>query len=294
MQKNLEKIKKNPMKVEAGEDNRSNKLHKSRFIGGHICQNSEIWLEAGETVGIAGLDPISRYDSEGVGISGHINSHIWALLHNPGSKDISITRLSPEVLKAARTSNDRDSESCKKEFKSINEICHALASLRTATHMIHPWNMSVVTLEYFLNSVHFGERDIFSVSERVNFVTEFIDEVLLFNAKAWDDNMPFLGTSGVGQKWTRDLAVKGPGGSKNNQKGKEQKPFQPQQRFQTKERKLLTGNVCRRFNFKFCPTQNDESCNAPWDSTVKLKHVCGFQKPDKTFCMGKHPLIEHK
>ena len=70
--------------------------------------------------------------------------------------------------------------------------------------MIHPWNMSVVTLEYFLNSVHFGERDIFSVSERVNFVTEFIDEVLLFNAEAWDDNMPFLGASGVGQKWTWD------------------------------------------------------------------------------------------
>ena len=42
MQKNLEKIKKKPVKVEAGEDNRSNKLHESRYIGGHICQNSEI------------------------------------------------------------------------------------------------------------------------------------------------------------------------------------------------------------------------------------------------------------
>ena len=30
-------------------------------------------LEAGETVGIAGLDPISRYDSKGIGLSGHIN-----------------------------------------------------------------------------------------------------------------------------------------------------------------------------------------------------------------------------
>ena len=94
MQKNLEKIKKKTVKVEAGEDNRSNNLHESRFIGGHICQNSEIWLKARESIGIAGLDPISRYDSEGVGLSGHINSHIWALLHNPGAKEISITRLS--------------------------------------------------------------------------------------------------------------------------------------------------------------------------------------------------------
>ena len=282
------------MKVEAGEDNRSNKLHESRFIGGHICQNSEIWLKARESIGIAGLDPISRYDSEGVGLSGHINSHIWALLHNPGAEEISITRLSPEALKSARTSNDKDSESCKKEFKSVNEICQALASLRAAVHMIHPWNMSVVTLEYFLNSVHFGERDLNSVNERVNFVTEFIDEVLLFNAEAWDDNMPYLGASGVGQKWTWDLAVKVPSCSKNTQKPKDQKPFQPQQKFQNREKKFFPGFLCRRYNFKVCSQQNDDTCTAPWSPTLKLKHVCGFQKPDKNYCLEKHALLDHK
>ena len=92
LQKNLEKIKRNPIKIEAGKDNKSNKLHSSRFIGGHICQNSDIWLQACESIGITGLDPISRYNADGVGLSGHINSHIWALLHNPGNKDISITR----------------------------------------------------------------------------------------------------------------------------------------------------------------------------------------------------------
>ena len=162
-----------------------------------------------------------------------------------------------------------------------------MASLQTATHMIHPWNMSVVTLEYFLNSVHFGERDIFSVSERVNFVTKFIDEVLLFNAEAWDDNMPFLGTSRVGQKWTQDLAVKGPGGSKNNQKGKEQKPFQPQQRFQTKERKLLPGNVCHRFNFKFCPTQNDEKLQCPLGLNSKIKKCLRISETGQNFLHGQ-------
>ena len=226
MQKNLEKIKKNPVKIEAGEDNRSDKLHESRFIGGHICQNSEIWLKARESVGIAGLEPISRYDSDGIGLNGNINSHIWALLHNPGAKEISITRFSPEALKAARTSNDKDAESCKKQFGSVDEIRHALASMRTAVHMIYPWNMSIVTLEYFLNSIHFGARDLASTGDRVNFVTEFIDEVLLFNAEAWDDNMPFLSASGIGQKWTRDFAVKAPGPSNNP--AKIQRPKIPQ------------------------------------------------------------------
>ena len=49
-----------------------------------------------------------------------------------------------------------------------------------------------------------------------------------------------------------------------------------------------------RFNFKICPTQNDDTCPTPWNTSLKLKHVCGFQKPDKSFCMEKHPLIEHK
>ena len=293
LQKNLEKIKKNPIKIEAGEDNRSNKLHSSQFIGGHICQNSDIWLQARESIGISGLDPISRYDADGVGLSGHINSHIWALLHNPGNKDISITRLSPEALKAARTSNDRDSDSCKKEFKSVNKIRHALTSLRTATGMIHPWNMSVVTLEYFLNSVHFGERKMGSASERVGFVTEFIDEILLYNAEAWDDNMPFMSASGIGQKWTRDMGIKMTT-CKTNQKSRESKPNQNQNKFQQKERKVMPGNVCRRLNFKVCPNQTDETCTAPWETALKLKHICGFQKPDKSFCLAKHPFIDHK
>ena len=229
-----------------------------------------------------------------MGLSGHINSHIWALLHNPEAKEISITRLSPEALKSARTSNDKDSESCKKEFISVNEIHHALASLRAAVHMIHPWNMSVVTLEYFLNSVHFSERDLNSVNERVNFVTEFIDKVLLFNAEAWDDNMPYLGASGFGQKWTRNLAVKVPNCLKNTQKPKYQKPFQPQQKFQNREKFFFPGFLCRRFNFKICPHQNDDTCTAPWSPTLKLKHVCGFQKPDKNYCLKKHALLEHK
>ena len=164
--------------------------------------------------------------------------------------------------------------------------------LLSELHMIHPWNMSVVTLEYFLNSVHFGERDLNSVNERVNFMTEFIDGVLLFNAEAWDNNMPYLGASGVSQKWTRDLAVKVPSCSKNTPK--DQKPFQPQQKFQNREKKFFPGFLCRRFNFKICPQQNDDTCTTPWSTTLKLKHACGFQKPYKNYCLKKHGLLDHK
>jgi hypothetical protein len=88
--KNLEKIKKCQVKVEAGEDSRADILHAARFLGGHTCKHSEIWLQARKTIGLTSPEPISRYDSEAIGLSSHINSHIWVQIHNPGSKEISI------------------------------------------------------------------------------------------------------------------------------------------------------------------------------------------------------------
>ena len=117
--KNLEKIKSNPQKIEAGEDNRSDILHKARFLGGHTCRNTEIWLQARKTIGLTGLDPISRYDTESVGMSSNINSHIWASLHNPGSKDISIKMLSPNGLKETRGSGDKNATAIKKDFENF-------------------------------------------------------------------------------------------------------------------------------------------------------------------------------
>ena len=210
MAKNLEKIKKNPKKIEKGTDNRADILHDARFLGGHICKNSDIWLKAREKIGIFGLDPISRYDSEGLGMNGNINSHIWAALHNPGSKDFSIKMLSPEALSSARSSNEKDAATCKKDFSNLNDIRLALNTLRTATHLIHPWNFSTASLEYFLNSVQFGEKENASYFEKIKFITKFIDEVLSNNAEAWDDSKPFMSANKLSNKWVADLMTKGP------------------------------------------------------------------------------------
>ena len=179
-------------------------------MGGHICKNSEIWLKAREKIGIFGLDPISRYDSEGIGMNGNINSHIWSVLHNPGSKDFSIRMLSPEVLSAARSANEKEASNCKKDFSNINDIRLALNTIRTATQLILPWNMSIATLEYFLNSVYFGEKETDSNSSKITFLTKFIDEVLANNAEAWDDAKPFMSANKLSNKWIADIMTKGP------------------------------------------------------------------------------------
>ena len=298
--KNLDNIKKFPKKIEAGEDNRADIIHKSRFLGGHICKNSEIWLKTRETLGISGLDPISRYDSEGVGLEGNLNGHIWAALHNPGAKDISIRMLSPEALKIARGESDKDSASCKKDFNSVNEIRLALSTIRTAAQFIHPWNFSFATIEYFLNSVNFGEKDLGSNSEKILFLSNFIDEVFLHNAEAWDDSKTFIGAQKLTNKWVSDVMLKTT--KIDSQKTKNTNNFKPNQN----NRKNPTSSshfskvsfppgICRRFNFNVCPSQSDDSCPAPWDSAKKLKHVCTFQnQTDKKFCLQNHPFLEHK
>ena len=205
---NLEKLKKYPKKIEAGEDNRSDIIHSSRFLGGHVCKNSEIWLKARKHLGISGLDPISRYDSEGVGMEGNLNSHVWAALHNPGAKDISIKMLAPEALKIARGESEKDAALCKKDFNSVNEIRLALTTLRTASQFIHPWNFSFATIEYFMNSVSFGEKDLSSHPEKTTFLSNFIDEVILHNAEAWDDSKPFMGAQKITNKWVSDVMLK--------------------------------------------------------------------------------------
>ena len=310
LQKNHEKAKSKPTQIKAGEDNRSDVLHEARFLGGHTCKNTEIWLQARKSIGITGLDPIAHYDIDSVGMNDRINCTIWAALHNPGSREISIRMLAPEALKAAMGNEDKETISPKKDFDSMKDLRTALASLRLATHFVHPWNFSVATLEFFLTSVNFGEHDITDTAARLKFVCEFIDMILLRNAQAWDDSNGFWVQEKIANKWIGDLAAKIPrnnvgGGSERtdnaNKPGNKQKPKNNTNQKSPTHSKVpfkkvfVPTGVCRRFNLNVCPSQADATCVAPWDPTVMLKHVCCHQNlQTKAFCMGKHTLPEHK
>jgi hypothetical protein len=304
--KNLEKLKKNPVKVDAGEDNRADVLHEARFLGGHTCRHTEIWLKARSSIGLSGIEPVSRYDSEALGMSNFINSHIWAQLHNPGSKEISIKMLSPQALKLARGSSDKDGASTKKDFDSVSDITVALTSLTNAVHCVHPWNFSVAALNFFLTTVQFGEKDIANKNQRISFLTDYIDEVLLHNAEAWDDSKPFLTAPDLSSKWLTAIMMKFPraGPSKTvNEKPQSQKKdngtgsnnVSAAGPSKLNGKQYVPPGVCRRFNYNFCPNQSDTSCPAPWDTSKTLRHVCAYWDPkDRTLCQQNHSLLDHK
>jgi hypothetical protein len=59
----------------------------------------------------------------------------------------------------------------------------------------------VVTLDFFLNTVQYGERETTTKSSRISFLCDFIDDVLHYNASAWDDSKPFLSASELSSRW---------------------------------------------------------------------------------------------
>jgi hypothetical protein len=93
-------------------------------------------------------------------------------------------------------------------------------TLTHAVHCIHPWNFSVVTLDFFLNTVQYGERETTTKASRISFLCDFIDDVLHYNAAAWDDSKPFLFASELSSKWMTASMMKllRPGTSRQNNK----------------------------------------------------------------------------
>jgi hypothetical protein len=150
----------------------------------------------------------------------HLNSHIWAELHNPGSKEISIKMLSPQALKAAGGSSDKEAASVKKDFDEVGEVAVAMNTLTHAVHCVHPWNFSIATLDFFLTTVQYGEKESTSKSSRISFVCDFIDDILRHNAEAWDDSKPFLTATELSSKWITEVMMRfpraGPSGSSSN------------------------------------------------------------------------------
>ena len=71
--RNLEAVKKNPQRIPAGLDNRSDILHMGRFLPGPICKCTDVWISARKEMGLSGQEPVAKYDFDGIGVSDRLN-----------------------------------------------------------------------------------------------------------------------------------------------------------------------------------------------------------------------------
>ena len=101
MAENYENVKKFPVRVEAGDDWCTEKAHDSWFLRGYVGNSQDLWVHARKKIGMAGLDPISNYETVSVGINGLLSSKVWHKVHSPSSKSLSICMLRNHAVNSA-------------------------------------------------------------------------------------------------------------------------------------------------------------------------------------------------
>ena len=293
MAENYENVKKFLIRVEAGNDLCTKKAHDCRFLRGYVGNSQDLWVQARKKIGMASLDPISNYETVSVRINGLLSSKVWHEVHSPSSKSLSIRMLTNHAVNSAWTSPEKGGEV--KEFESIHELKMAVVALEACIKKVFWWNNSFTTVAVFLHSIDFGEIDLAGFPDRLVVLARFIDEILRYNAQAWDEEKYFLSAQEIVSKWSallvRKNAAKADKPSESFSKSKDDKNSGSGK---VREKPRWPQGVCRLFQKGEC-THTGDKHSAPWNPNYVLKHVCTkFVSAKGSWCLESHASKDHK
>jgi hypothetical protein len=289
---NFEKLQNFPAKVEGGEDDCLGLAHPARFLRGYVGDTQELWKQARQEWGPEGIEPVANYEVGTLGIGDQLTHKVWAELHRPNSRQLSIRLLSQKTVEEAWKQGEKTDSP--KEFESLQEFKIAMASLEGGFHRVMPWNHSFKALSFFLTAINFGEAELSSRSNRLLFLSNFVDEVLRSNARNWEERKPFLSYQDLSVKWSSDLTRRIGSGLAGSDPGRRGGNKSKNERKEKNSSPKVPRWVCRRFNEGRCDAKEDRHVS-PWDPNFYLKHVCAKWMPDRNrCCLEPHPLNEHK
>jgi len=290
MSHNFKDLASKEVSVPEGKDNLVDKLHGGRFLPGPLCTLTAVWMEARKHVPERGLTQYAHYDVKTVGLGNRVSSKAWACLHDPGSVDLTINLFLPTATGSARGSQEAAPEGL--EFFKM-----ALSVARVAQQMVTPWNFSITTIQLFLETTKFGQRQFNNQKEHVSQLTVFVNDSLLTNAKNWQLGQPFMDVAALASQWAVLTAGRPMGGSTGTGKfqtwGERRKRSpSPQKKQHPKSGGEGAGRsgVCMRYNEDRCPNSAD-NCSF---RGVKLRHVCNVSLPGGKRCERRHPRGQHR
>ena len=291
---NYETVKQFPVRVESGTDSCTGLAHAARFLRGYVGNSQELWLQGRKVWGMSGLDPISNYETVSLGLNGFVSQKVWHEVHSPSSKILSIRLLTNTARKSSWHTGERASETV--EFESVHELKMAVVALEACIRKVMPWNSSFAALAIFMHSVDFGENDLSGKADKLVFLADFIDEVIQFNAQAWDEERFFMSAQEISAKWSaaflRKYSVVQKGGSAGTSTKKPDRKKDDKKRLGPEDR--VPPGVCKPFQTKTCTHPGDKHA-APWDAEYVLRHTCAKYLPDKRrYCLGGHSRADHK
>ncbi len=281
-----------PEQIPAGPDDCTGIVHMARFLRGYVGDGQDLWIQARQYLGPEGMAPICNYEIVSMGLGDLLTPKVWAKIHKPNARDLSIMMLSQGSVSNAW--KDSDKSDAPKEFESLFDFKMAMLTLEGAIHKVMPWNFAFKSVYIFVVSVDFGESDLSENSTRIQFLTNFVDEALRANARNWEEKKKFLSNQDLCVKWNSHLTrkgallkpTKGGAGGGNKNKAKQER--------ETKERKKVPSWVCRAFNEGKCTSKDDRHAS-DWNPNFYLKHVCNKWVNDKNkHCLEGHKRGDHK
>lgn len=326
---NRESLSSTSYAVEAGLDNRFDKLHTARFLPGAACSFAKLWSKARDYLGGKGHPPLSTYDLSSIGLGGSVSARGWVELHDPSSTTISI-----KMFSMGNTTKGKGVDADFHDMEDLSELKNALRALRAAMCSVHPWNRSVDALESFLIQSSFCSSELSSVDKQVPLLTKFIDYVLVENANRWRDMEPFLSTRDLRGTWadfygqkasslqrkshqpshknfntSKQHSFSAPSSSfssssQGQSAGRSAGPPQPQHQHQPLQPSapssrynaaphLFLDDICYLWNIGKCIRPAND-CSTK--KGRKLRHVCNF-RPDPTnpslACGKDHPCFSN-
>jgi len=282
------------IKLPGGKDNLVDRLHEGRFLPGPLCSLTAVWMEARKHVPERGHTQYAHYDVKTVGLGNRVSSKAWACLHDPGSVDLTINLfIKPTATGAAKTGGDEGLPEGLENFKM------ALSVARTAQQMVTPWNFSITTIQLFLETTRFGQRQFTNQKDHVTQLAAFVNDSLLTNAKNWQLGQPFMDVAALTTQWAvltagrPAVAAAAAGGGKFQHWGEKRKRTpSPNKKAFYKGGGDAAGRsgICLRYNEDRCPNASD---NCSFRGT-KLKHVCNVALPGGRRCERRHPRGQHR
>lgn len=312
---NFSKAKANPKKVKSGYDNRAEILHEGRFLPGAGVKVADLWVRGRQVWGENGVEAISNYDCQALGMSGCITARGWEALHKPGSEELSIKLFSVtnvghqgtgmKTVSVAGEDGFTIQESWK-ELADMSEVKMAFRNMRRAALMVRPWDFSFEVIDGFMVANNYLEADLKGF-KKAQVVAGFIDHALQINAANYVQEKPFLDMAQLQALWTswwgsrkatslRSEEHQKGEGKKEGHEARNKQKGQGGEKGQEKRRtwnvppyngEQTERNTCRFYNEGKCKNNHTNCVLKTKNGPLRLYHKCNFMKKDAT---GKSEL----
>jgi hypothetical protein len=285
--------------VETGEDNRFDKLHPCRFIGGAGCSSQAMWLRAREILGNKGVKPIGCYDMDAIGSGGSVTARAWMEIHNPASLNLKLKLFHMANVGTGASASKRisladgdtslDVGDSFKEVTELEEFKCALEAARSAMAFALPWNHSITAITGFMKISQFCAKELGGNAKRAAILSAFVDHVFHRNAENWVNNRAHLSTNQLTTAWSswygqRSATFLPPGGAESFRK--------PDSLSKGEKKKKEKDDLCRRYNsVGGCP---NVATNCHTLSGKPLRHLCNANIGGGRKCAKNHTRMDHK